>query len=194
MSDIGWLLYNLTGLCTEAGCGMSHWLHISLVCCSADPYIGGEATWSPPESIPAGLWSFPLGPHWRTPSLSSGPRPNLFQREVMKELIISNEELVIGARRNDCQHHIEESKKVSQSGKCQTVFFRDLQIFLIRFERQTAGFSGWAEEAKWLNISVVLTLDFFDVFELGREWILLGDNPVVTHRPKSREQSNIENY
>lgn len=57
LSDIGWLLYNLTGLCTEAGCAMSHWLHISLVCCSADPYIGVEATWRP-QSIAAALWSF----------------------------------------------------------------------------------------------------------------------------------------
>lgn len=57
MSDIGWLLYNLTGLSTEVDCGMSHWLYISLVCCSVDPYIGGEATWSP-QSIAAGLWSF----------------------------------------------------------------------------------------------------------------------------------------
>lgn len=24
LSDIGWLLHNLTGLCTEAGCAMSH--------------------------------------------------------------------------------------------------------------------------------------------------------------------------
>lgn len=24
VSDIGWQLYNLTGLCTEASCGMSH--------------------------------------------------------------------------------------------------------------------------------------------------------------------------
>lgn len=24
LSDIGWLLYNLTGLCAEAGCAMSH--------------------------------------------------------------------------------------------------------------------------------------------------------------------------
>lgn len=79
----------------EGGCGMSHWLHISLVCCIAGPYIGGEATWSP-QSIAAALWSFPSGPEWRTAFPSSGPRPNLLQREVMKKLIISNEELVIG--------------------------------------------------------------------------------------------------
>lgn len=53
----------------------------------------------------------PSGPEWRTPSPSSGPGPNLFQREVMKKLIISNEELAIEARRNDCQHCAEESKR-----------------------------------------------------------------------------------
>lgn len=53
----------------------------------------------------------PSGPEWRTPSPSSGPGTNLFQREVMKKLIISNEELAIEAGRNDCQHCTEESKR-----------------------------------------------------------------------------------
>lgn len=134
-SDIGWLLYNLTGLCTEAGCAMSHWLHISLVCCCADPYIGGGATWRPPIDSCSPV-KLPSGPEWRTPHLSSGPGPNLFQREVMKKLIISNEELAIEAGRKDRQHCSEESKRAGKP-RCQRGFIGDPEVFLIGLDPRT---------------------------------------------------------
>lgn len=143
------------GLCTAAGCGMSHWLHISLVCCSADPYIGGKATWRP-QSIAAALWSFPTGPEWRTPYLSSGPMPNLFQRKVMKKLIISNEELVIGPKEMTVSTTLRSPKgrgdwEVPNSSiHCEPADFLDLL-------RQTAEFK---------DISVFLSFTFLD-YELG---------------------------
>lgn len=59
------------------------------------PTLVEKATWSP-QSIAATLWSFPSGPERRTSRLFCAPGPNLLQGEVIKKLIISNEELVIG--------------------------------------------------------------------------------------------------
>lgn len=80
-----------------------------------------------PVKLPSGL-------EWRTPYLSSGPRPNLFQREVMKKLIISNEELVIRARRNDCQ--CWGVQKVVQSAKQYSLGTQDFLDLLWAADRR----------------------------------------------------------
>lgn len=56
----------------------------------------------------------------------------------MKKLIISNEELAIGAGRNGRQHCSKESERVEKSRR-QTGFIRELEVFLIGFEPRSAG-------------------------------------------------------
>lgn len=85
----------------------------------------------------------PLGPERRTPHLSSASGPNLFQREVMKKLIISNEELAIEAGRNGRRHCSEESKRVEKS-ICQTEFIRDLRFSRLAASRGQPGFKQWS--------------------------------------------------
>ncbi len=119
----------------------------------------------------------PSGPEWRTPYLSSGPKPNLFQREVMKKLIISNEELVIRARRNDCQHGIEESKRSQRLGSAK------------QYSLGTWRFSWFALSGRQQGLTAGLGRPIINlcpchskIFMLWneREWILLEDNPVAS--------------
>lgn len=53
----------------------------------------------------------PSGPGRRTAAPPRGPGPNPFQRELMRKLIISNEELATEAPRKDCQHRAAGSKR-----------------------------------------------------------------------------------